>query len=140
MQKAIYNDLGLFTSMLQSSHSRGEINQLASELNALILKATKSEAFNHTCEKRTASASIKFTTNEINQMAKPFRSEIKRNGSCAHIIKSVNGNGYQYEIRYRRNGHNITVTHTDLKTAKQLFIASTFSYQKWAAFHSKQYL
>lgn len=130
MQKAICNDLGLFTSMLQSAHSRGKINQLASELNALILKATKSEAFNHTCETRAASAMIKFTMNEINQMAKPFRSEIKRNGNCARIIKSVNGSGYKYEIRYRRNGYNITVTHTDLKTAKQLFIVSTFKVSK----------
>lgn len=59
-------------------------------------------------------------------MAKSFKKEFIANGLVAHVIKRASGkNGFYYEIRYRRNGYNITVSHTDLKKAKEKFIAAT---------------
>lgn len=104
--------------------------RLAEEFDKLVrevMKNTegKTSSLNSKVKRVASSALILFSADEIKQMAQPFRSEIKRTGNCAHITKSVNESGYQYEIRYRRNGYNITVTHTDLKTAKALFIKET---------------
>lgn len=70
-------------------------------------------------KRKRLSASILFNYEEVSRMAKPLRREILRNGRVAHIIKWEDGS---YEIRYFRNGYNISVTNTDLRTAKELFI------------------
>ena len=52
---------------------------------------------------------FKFTNKEINQMPKTFRKEFRADGCTARIRKKPSGkNGYLYEIRYRRNGYNIS--------------------------------
>ena len=44
----------------------------------------------------------------------------------SHVSLNDRGkNGFYYEIRYRRNGYNITVSNKDLKIAKTLFIEKT---------------
>lgn len=59
-------------------------------------------------------------------MSKTFKREFIANGMAAHIIERPSGKrGVVYEIRYRRNGYNITVSNKHLKTAKALFIEAT---------------
>lgn len=70
-----------------------------------------------------ASALIKFTAEEINQMSDPFKNLFACYGSVARVLKYLKGKRKViYEIRYCRHGFNISVTHKDLRTAKALFI------------------
>ena len=76
--------------------------------------------------KKTSSAKIKFTKKEIESMSKTFKREFIANGMAAHIIERPSGkHGSFYEIRYRRNGYDITVSNKELKTAKAMFIEAT---------------
>ena len=66
---------------------------------------------------------LKFTNKEINQMPKTFRKEFRADGCTARIRKKQSGkNGFIYEIRYRRNGYNISVSNKNLEEAKRLLI------------------
>ena len=65
---------------------------------------------------------ITFTQKEINLMPKTFRKEFRADGCTAHVRKRKCGKNHTYEIRYRKNGYNITVTNKKLEIAKQLFI------------------
>lgn len=66
---------------------------------------------------------FKFTNKEINQMPKTFRKEFRADGCTARIRKKPSGkNGYLYEIRYRRNGYNISASNKNLEEAKRHFI------------------
>lgn len=56
-------------------------------------------------------------------MPKTFRKEFRVDGCTSHIRERKSGKKtVTYEIRYRRNGYNITVTNKDLKIAKERFI------------------
>lgn len=66
---------------------------------------------------------FKFTNKEINQMPKTFRKEFRADGCTARIRRKQSGkNGYIYEIRYRRNGYDISASNKNLEEAKRLFI------------------
>ena len=53
-------------------------------------------------------------------MPKTFRKEFRADGCTARIRKKPSGkNGYLYEIRYRRNGYNISASNKNLEEAKQ---------------------
>lgn len=59
-------------------------------------------------------------------MSKTFKKEFIANGCAGRIIKRPSGKDKScYEIRYRRNGYNISVSSNDIKYAKQLFIEAT---------------
>ena len=121
-------DLINISTMLMVAKNRGEIIGLAGELNATVVKAMDIEktGMNPDEKRMTASATIKFTKQEIDKMSKTFKKEFIANGCVAHIIKRPSGKkGAYYEIRYRRNGFNITVSNKDLKKAKELFIEAT---------------
>lgn len=76
--------------------------------------------------KKTVSTVIKFSKKEVDAMSKTFKKEFIANGLAARIIKRPSGkHGVYYEIRYRKNGYNITISNTDLKLAKKLFIEAT---------------
>lgn len=76
--------------------------------------------------KKTVSTVIKFTKKEVDAMSKTFKKEFIANGLAARIIKRPSGKtGVYYEIRYRKNGYNISISNTDLKMAKKLFIEAT---------------
>ncbi len=56
-------------------------------------------------------------------MPKTFRKEFRTEGCTAHVRKRRSGkNNWNYEIRYRRNGYNITVSSNYLDEAKRKFI------------------
>ena len=65
----------------------------------------------------------KFSAKEILSMPKTFRKEFRTEGCTAHVRKRRSGkNNWNYEIRYRRNGYNITVSSNYLDEAKRKFI------------------
>ena len=130
MRNGLTDDLINISTMLMVAKSRGEIISLAGQLNSAVLKAMEMEQAAplsiQDTTKKTISASIKFTKQEIDKMSKTFKKEFIANGCVAHIIKRPSGKkNFCYEIRYRRNGYNITVSDNDLKAAKLLFIEAT---------------
>ncbi len=128
MKQAISEDLISFSTMMMLAHDRGEIISLASQLNNIIEKAMEFENSNQISinKKETSSTTIKFTKQEVDQMSKTFKKEFIANGCVSHIIARPSGKkGKYYEIRYRRNGYNISVSNKDLKKAKELFVLIT---------------
>lgn len=130
MNKRLSDELLIISTMMTVAKDRSEILKVANDLNNLIVKTMELEKTNSISSsietKKTLSASIKFTKQEIDKMSKTFKKQFIANGCIAHIIKRPSGkNGIYYEIRYRRNGYNITVSNADLKTAKILFIEAT---------------
>ncbi len=130
MQEKLSDTLVTISNTLMLAQDRTDAVRLAGGLNDAILRAMEMEKASESSvprqKKKTLSESIKFTKKEIDGMAKSFKKEFIANGLVAHVIKRASGkNGFYYEIRYRRNGYNITVSHTDLKKAKEKFIAAT---------------
>lgn len=76
--------------------------------------------------KKSVSTTIKFTKKEVDAMSKTFKKEFIANGLSGRIIKRESSkHSVCYEIRYRRNGYNISVSSNDLNLAKKLFITAT---------------
>jgi hypothetical protein len=74
---------------------------------------------------------LHFTNEEIRQMPKTFRKEFRAEGCTAHIRKrSCGKQTFTYEIRYRRNGYNITITDKNLEKGKQRFIEALKTAEK----------
>lgn len=80
-------------------------------------KIEKSEDVPHLSE------TIKFTDDELQGINSDFREQFKATGNCARVIKYLCG----YEIRYLRDGYNITVSDLQLKRAKEKFWESLLS-------------
>ena len=75
---------------------------------------------------------LTFTNKELKTMPKTFKNEFRADGCTAHITKRKSGkNNYCYEIRYRRNGYNISVSSTNLATAKERFVEALKSAQPY---------
>lgn len=73
----------------------------------------------------------RFSAKELSLMPKTFRKEFRTQGCTAHIRKRRSGkNGWNYEIRYRRNGYNITASANNLDQAKHKFIEMLNSTEK----------
>ena len=122
------DDLIMLTSKLMLVKEKGEILKLTNELNDCIARLIDAERTVGTCSpiEKTATAILKFTHKEISNMSKTFKKEFIANGLSAHVIKRASGkNGYYYEIRYRRNGYNITASSTNLAEAKKKFLKKT---------------
>ena len=118
------------STMLMVAQERGDFIRAANALNEAVIAAIEAERKTAGLlpqgRQRALSADIKFTKKEVDSMSKTFKKEFIANGCVAHIIKRPSGkSGVYYEIRYRRNGYNITVSNKDLPTAKELFIKAT---------------
>lgn len=61
---------------------------------------------------------LHFNQNEISKLPKSIRNEFQRDECIVRVCKHA----ASYEIRYRRNGHNISVTAKTLDEAKARFI------------------
>ena len=68
----------------------------------------------------------RFSAKELSLMPKTFRKEFRTQGCTAHVGK----HGWNYEIRYRRNGYNITASANNLDKAKHKFIEMLNSTEK----------
>ena len=127
MQQTLSEELTALSSMMLMASSRGEMVRLSSRMNELVEKAMQLEQHELHKKEKALSATIKFSQEEVAKMSKTFKKEFIANGLVAHIIKRPSGkNGIYYEIRYRRNGYNISVSNKNLQRAKQLFIEKTF--------------
>ena len=124
----ISDDLLLLTTKLLTASNRCEIINLAKEYTNVVERLMQVEQQGNTLENKTktVSATVKFTKQEISNMATTLKKEFIANGLVAHVIKRKSGTkNYCYEIRYRSNGFNITASSTNLEKAKQKFIAMT---------------
>ena len=75
---------------------------------------------------KTVTTVLKFTEKEILNMSYTFKKEFIANGLVAHVIKRESGKRTSlFEIRYRANGYNISASSTDLRKAKEKFLAKT---------------
>ena len=130
MSKEITNELLNIQSKLLLINGTEELLRLSTEFNSSILRVMELEKTGVITPakngKKTSSAKIKFTKKEIESMSKTFKKEFIANGLVSHVIKRPSGKkGFYYEIRYRRNGYNITVSNRDIEKAKELFIEAT---------------
>lgn len=70
---------------------------------------------------------LKFTDKEISMMPKTFRKEFRVDGCTAHIRKRCDDRyKCSYEIRYRRNGYNISVSGRTVEEAKIKFVKKLY--------------
>lgn len=77
-------------------------------------------------ENKAVSSIIYFTQKEIEKMSTTFKKVFIANGLAAHVLKKPSGkNTFRYEIRYRANGYCIIASSTDLRKAKEKFLAKT---------------
>ena len=129
MKNRLSDELTLLTSKLMMSASKREIISLSGEFGKLIERVIEQEkkAYNPcTLQEKSVTATIKFTKEEVADMAKTFKKEFIANGLVARIIKRQSGKTtFLYEIRYRRNGYKIEVSSTDIKEAKRKFLEAT---------------
>lgn len=66
---------------------------------------------------------LKFNEKEIIQMPKTFRKTFRLNGCLVHVRKRCSGRyKCSYEIRYARDGYNISVSATTIEAVKKRFI------------------
>ena len=73
--------------------------------------------------KEQVSIKLFFNEKEIKEMPKTFKKEFRQDGCTAHVRKIKSGKDtYIYEIRYRRNGYNISVSNKNLEVAKNKFV------------------
>lgn len=126
MRQVLSEELIAMSAMMLTAKTRGEFVGLSSKMNALVEQAMQLERHEPQRTEKTLSATIKFSKEEVARMSKSFKKEFIAAGLVAHIIKRPSGkSGFYYEIRYRRNGYNISVSDKDLKKAKEKFIDRT---------------
>ncbi len=126
MKSKLSDELTLLTTKLMMCANKREIINLSGEFGKLIEKVIEQEAEVHTPEEKSITATIKFTKEEVADMAKTFKKEFIANGLAARVIKRQSGkNTFLYEIRYRRNGYKIEVSSTNLNEAKRKFVEET---------------
>ena len=89
---------------------------LSAQMNALAAQTVETD-------KNCTTGFLHFTQKEIAKMPKTFKKEFIINGYTTHVIKRPSGkHGHIYEIRYRRNGYNISASSKNADTAKRKFI------------------
>lgn len=128
MEPTLSEQMALLHAKLITSKTQKEIIALARDFGELIDAAVKKESALLKAEhdETTVSGTIKFTKKEVFDMDKTFKKHFILNGYIAHLIKRQSGTkGILYEIRYRRNGYNISVSSTNLAEAKRKFLEKT---------------
>lgn len=106
--------------MLSLANDQADRERLTKEIAALNAELTESAGSN---EKTVYCRPLKFTDKEISKMPKRFRKEFRVEGCTAHVRKRCDDRyRCSYEIRYRRNGYNVTASARTLDEAKQRFI------------------
>ena len=95
----------------------------AETLEELMRNGNTTEGPSEQNQDEQAKFGLKFTNEEIRQMPKTFKKEFRAEGCTARIRKRPCGKEtFTYEIRYRRNGYNITITDKNLEKGKRRFI------------------
>lgn len=129
MRSKLSDELTMLTTRLMMCSNKREIINISGEFGKLIERVIEQESANSAISKtnqKAVTATIKFTKEEVANMAKTFKREFILNGLVARVIKRESGKKtFLYEIRYRRNGYNISASSTDLQTAKDRFLEMT---------------
>lgn len=126
MKNRLSDELTLLTTRLMMCGSKREIINLSSEFGKLIEKVIEQESNLPASTEKSITATIKFTKEEVANMAETLKRKFVANGLVARVIKRQSGkNTFLYEIRYRRDGYKIEVSSTDIKEAKQKFVEAT---------------
>lgn len=106
-----------FAARLLLATSQAEVIQVAQELSNIALEETED------VHEEAVTKFLQFTKKEIAKMPTTFKKEFIANGAVAHVIKRKSGkHTFIYEIRYRRNGYNISASAKSLEEAKKKFI------------------
>lgn len=78
------------------------------------------------------SFTLRLTEKELTKLPKTFKKEFRTDGCTAHVRKRKSGkSGWNYEIRYRRNGYNVAVSANELEQAKKKFIDRLHEIEKF---------
>lgn len=94
----------------------GQMRELAERAYALTQDKTDRT-------EQTLDGILHFTEKEILKMPSTFRKEFKIEGCVTHVRKRTDGRyKCSYEIRYRRNGYNISASGATVEIAKSNFI------------------
>ena len=113
------------TALASEPNATEKIKMLLQSLFASYGKGTDFPA-QETPKVKDVSSIITFSQKELSKMDKTFRKEFIANGMVAHVIKRRRGkNAIVYEIRYRRNGFDISATSANFDEAKRRFIKMT---------------
>ncbi len=115
----MYEELINLSAQLLLAKNKSELLGISEQLTRIAADLAR------TTEQKEQSTSgfLKFTQKEISKMPKTFKKEFILNGAVAHVIKRPSGkHTYIYEIRYRRNGYNISASAKSLEEAKKKFI------------------
>ncbi|MCM1043583.1 MAG: hypothetical protein NC350_05205, partial [Corallococcus sp.] len=103
--------------MLSLADDDKDKKRLKEEIAALNSELSEGE------QKTVCCGFLKFTKKEISKMPTKFRKEFRIDGCSAHVRKRCDERyRCSYEIRYRRNGYNITASAKTLEEAKKKFI------------------
>ncbi|MCM1289322.1 MAG: site-specific integrase [Corallococcus sp.] len=106
--------------MLSLAKDNEERKRLTAEIAALNAELTESAESN---EKTVFCRPLKFTEQEISKMPKNFRRVFRFQGCVAHIRKRCDWRyNCSYEIRYHRDGYNISASARTIEQAKEKFI------------------
>ena len=121
------NEIKLSANYIKKLASYPDANErIELYLDSLFATQPQKGSFDVQDETSTISSEIKFTKQEIKNMATTFKKVFIANGLIAHVLKKPSGkNSFCYEIRYRANGYDIRVSSTDLNTAKEKFLNKT---------------
>lgn len=82
------------------------------------------------------SFTLRLTEKELAKLPKTFKKEFRTDGCTAHVRKRKSGkSGWNYEIRYRKNGYNVAVSANELEQAKKKFIDKLHEIEKFGNVH-----
>ena len=112
-------DAAELSARLMLATTQAEVLSVAQELAAAALEQTTDDVR----KQKTVTKFLQFSQKEIAKMPKTFKREFIANGCVAHVIKRPSGkHTFFYEIRYRRNGYNVSAGATCLEKAKKKFL------------------
>lgn len=81
---------------------------------------------------------LTFTPSEVEKMPKTFKKEFRTDGCTARVYRrKIGKESYTYDIKYRRNSYNVTVTDKNLDVAKKKFIEKLKTAEKVTKPNSK---
>lgn len=131
-ERMLYLSSKLMMLSIDKEHNAEEIEEISEELTKIgkQLSECRDECSSTATEYRYGL--LKFSNKEILKMPERFRKTFRLQGCTVHVRKRKSGkNSTNYEIRYRRDGYNISTSSNDLTKAKQKFIEKINNYEKF---------
>ncbi|MGN0804561.1 MAG: tyrosine-type recombinase/integrase [Candidatus Coproplasma sp.] len=102
-----------------------EVAKISSELAAELRNSESADIKNACTNEKNYSGLLKFTSQEISKMPKEFSKYFRAEGLTVHYRKRCRGKDgkhFSYEVRFRRNGYNISVSGKTIEEIKERFI------------------